>query len=221
RGTGAWNDGAQEGDFPLGEGIAEAAGEGKLVLRKYPVRVWVELPVGMAVGLLQAVVGPHAELDRNEVGLDVRKVIARGRKADFVAIDCEKLARRVVMASDVVNRDGVGRGHLSELRVPVGPWGSRIGNDEVVDHPSFVPARLVVDDKQPRDAREDVDEGSRIFWIPRETGLRLEHETDRGDRRQPAIRAVGSRRDRADVDVRNSRGEDIRLELSRVEQEVT
>src|SRR5947209_12244493 len=43
----------------------------------------------------------------------------------------------------------------------------------VVNHPSLVPAALVVDHKQVRDVREHVDEGARIVGICRQTGLGL------------------------------------------------
>ncbi len=60
----------------LPKSVREAAGEGQFVKRVDPVRPQiVELPIGVDVRLLERVVGPHALVDRHDVGLRIREVI--------------------------------------------------------------------------------------------------------------------------------------------------
>src|SRR3989442_13572794 len=90
-----------------------------------PVRGVVELPVGVAVGLLQAVVGSHAQVNRDDVRLHVGKVIAFTGKALRSAVDGEDLSWHIMVTP--LGRKGRGvRGRASpEIHVPVR---SRRGN---------------------------------------------------------------------------------------------
>src|SRR5215218_8407252 len=81
-----------------GKGSGNAAGEREFVQRMHPVRIFIELPVRMAVGLLQAVVRPQAKLNRNDVALDAWELIASGRKTDIKAVSSEDLAGHVMAA---------------------------------------------------------------------------------------------------------------------------
>ena len=49
----------------------------------------------------------------------------------------------------------------------IGPLLADRRNHEIVDHPALVPARFIVDDEEPRDVREDVDERAGVVRIGR------------------------------------------------------
>jgi hypothetical protein len=197
RWSGAGNHRLQCVLLPRGEAARHTTGGRQLVQREAPIRVLVELPVRVAIALLQAVVRAHAQKQRHEVGA-VGELIARARRVRRAAIGREEVAGHVVAARR--ERRRIGTGHGAECGVAVGP---RIGDrrdDEVVDHPALVPAGLVVDDEKAGDIREDVDERSGIAGIGRQSGLRLERDAHRADRRQTAVRAIGGGRRRAIVD---------------------
>src|SRR3989442_5008640 len=88
-----------------------------------PVRGVVELPVGVAVGLLQAVVGSHAQVNRDDVRLHVGKVIAFTGKALRIAVDGEDLAGHIMVTPHGGKGRGVSGRDRPELCVTV--WSRR------------------------------------------------------------------------------------------------
>src|SRR5207247_2856134 len=94
-------------DLPRLEGARNAAGEGQLIQRVDPVRGVVELPVCMAVALLQRVPRAHAQLNRDDVGLRVREMVFRAGKVRWLAVGGEDIAGHIVAAR---SRGGAGGG---------------------------------------------------------------------------------------------------------------
>src|SRR2546426_9526734 len=130
-----------------------------------PVRGVVELPVGVAVGLLQAVVGSHAQVNRDDVRLHVGKVIAFTGKALRIAVDGEDLAGHIMVTPHGGKGRGVSGRDRPELCVTVWSRRGHRGGDQIMDHSSLVPPALVVYYEQPRDVGEDVDERPHSLWI--------------------------------------------------------
>jgi hypothetical protein len=64
-----------------------------------------------------------------------------------LAVDGENISLHVVTATDSLQDLGVAVGKRSELRVAVGARLGDGGDGDVVDHPTFIPAALVVDDE--------------------------------------------------------------------------
>src|SRR6266446_2376312 len=60
---------------------------------------------------------------------------------------------------------------------------------EVVDHPTFVPAAFVVDDKHRIDVGKDVDKSAWVVRIGGKPRFGFQHNTDGADRGQSAIRS--------------------------------
>src|SRR5712691_1220649 len=55
--------------------VRESTGEGQLIQRVDPVRAQiVELPIGVGITLLHGVIGSHAHVNRDDVGLSVGEV---------------------------------------------------------------------------------------------------------------------------------------------------
>jgi len=79
----------------------------------------------------------------------------------------------------VTNPDG---GNCSELRVPIGARLGNGGDGDVMDHPPFIPAALIVDDEQRGNVSEDIVKGTRICWIGRKPRLGFQHDADGADR---------------------------------------
>ena len=90
---------------------------------------------------------------------------------------------------------------------------------QVMNHPAFVPAALVVDDEQAGDIGKNIDERANIVRIGRQTRFRLHHDANGTDRRQTAIRA-GRREHRLIVYAGERLGENVRLETICTEQVV-
>jgi hypothetical protein len=67
--------------------------------------------------------------------------------------------------------------------VAVGAWRGDGGDRDVVDHPPFIPAALVVDDEHWGNIGENIDERARIRGIGRKTGLGLQDDADGAERR--------------------------------------
>jgi len=63
------------------------------------------------------------------------------------------------------------------------------GHGEVVNHPTLIPAALVVDDKHSGDVSKHVDEGARVVRIGWETGLGFQHSSNCADGRKSAVTA--------------------------------
>src|SRR2546425_12425710 len=124
-----------------------------------PVRGVVELPVGVAVALLQRVPRAHAQLNRNNVGLNVREVVGCTGEVRGIAVSGESVARDVVAAAYGLELGGIRLQDGAELGMAVGPWRVVDGSHgHVMDHPPLIPAALVVDDEQSVDVGEYVDE---------------------------------------------------------------
>ena len=185
-----------------------------------PVGGVVELPVGVAVALLQRIPGPHAQLNGDDVGLGVREVIARAREVHGLAIRGEDVASHVVAGAHGRQRVGIGLQKRAELCVAVGAWSIIDGGDrQVVDHPSLVPPALVVDHEQPRDVREYVDERAHVVGIGRQARLGLQDHAHRANGGQAAV-GSGRSEHRRVVDAGYQARERVRLEAGRVQQEI-
>src|SRR4051794_14425024 len=99
----------------------------------------------MAVALLQAVVGAHAQKLRYEIALPVRKVILGAGKADVLPVKSKVPPRDVVMLAELVDRSCIRGRQFSKLGMTVVAR-CRYGRDhEIVNHPAFVPSGLVID----------------------------------------------------------------------------
>jgi hypothetical protein len=86
-------------------------------------------------------------------------------------VDSEDVARHIGARPHSLEDIGIALGDRSELRVTVLSRSRYVGNRDVVDHPPFIPAALVVDNKQRRDVRKDVVEGARIVRVSRQPGF--------------------------------------------------
>jgi hypothetical protein len=147
----------------LPENIREAAGDRQFVKRVDPVGAEiVGLRVRVYVRLLVRVLRPHALIDRNEVGLHVRRVIRRAGEVRGTTVDGKDVTRHIIPGTHPREELGIALGYRSELRVPVFARRGDVGNSDVVDHPPFVPATLVVDDEQRRDVGEHIVERARV-----------------------------------------------------------
>ena len=101
----------------------------------------------MHVRLLHSVVGAHALVNRDDVCLLVWEVIGLTREVWAVTVDREDVSRYIVACAHFFEDRGVALGDFTELRMSVGARRSDLGNGDVVDHPPFIPATLVVDDE--------------------------------------------------------------------------
>ena len=77
-----------------------------------------------------------------------------------LAVHGEDVARHIVAGAHTVEDVGVGFGDRSELRVPVLGRSGDFRDRDIVDHPTFIPTALIVNDKQRRNVSEDIVEGS-------------------------------------------------------------
>src|SRR5215510_15477561 len=141
----------------------------------------VKLPVSVGVTLLEGIVGAHTQIEGNNVGLNVRKMIEHIWQADRLSVHGKGVAGNVVAASHGFKGGGVRRSDRAELRMAIVAWGRDIDYIKVMDHPAFVPAALIVDDEQSRNIGEDIDKCSRIVGICGKTGLGLQHDTNCAD----------------------------------------
>ena len=122
----------------------------------------------MHVRLLHSVVGAHALVNRDDVCLLVWEVIGLTREVRDATVDREDVPRYIVARAHLFEDRRVALGDSSELRMAVGARRCDLGNGDVVDHPPFIPAALVVDDQQWRDVGEniDVDRSEAPVWAP-------------------------------------------------------
>src|SRR5262249_26206343 len=88
---------------------------------------------------------------------------------------------------------------------------------QVVNHPTFVPAALVIDHEQTRDVGKDIDERANVVRVGRQAGLGLEHDPYRSDRRETAVWS-GCREHSLVVHARDQAGERVRLKSQGVQQ---
>jgi len=173
----------------LTEIVWKASGEGEFIKRMDPIcPLVVELPIGVSVALLKSVVGAHAQVDWDNVGLHIGEMIGRARQVHGFAVRGERGAWNVIAGSHFFQFGRIGRQNRVELGVAIFAR-SRVhtAHGEVVNHPTLVPAALVVDDEQWIDVSEDIDEGVRIVGIGGQARLGLEDEADRADRRRSTI----------------------------------
>jgi hypothetical protein len=77
----------------------------------------------LAVGLLQTVIGAHAHLDRNDIGLPVREVVTGAWEAHRLSVAREGAARPVVAAAHGAQQICVGVRDRAELRMTISLWG--------------------------------------------------------------------------------------------------
>src|SRR5207245_10149381 len=148
---------------------------------------------------------------RNDVRLHGRKAVALVGEAHGVAVGGEDLTGHVVVAPHRSEGGRVGGRDRCELRVTVCAWLRHRRYHQIVDHPSFVPAALVVDDEESRDVGENVDEGSDVIGIGRQAGLGLEDDSDSADGGEITV-GTSNGQHRLVVHARYSRGEDVPLE---------
>src|SRR2546428_6853216 len=118
-----------------------------------PVRGVVELPVGVAVGLLQAVVGSHAQVNRDDVRLYVGKVIAFTGKALRIAVDGEDLAGHIMVTPHGGKGRGVSGRDRPELCVTVWSRRGHRGGAPTTERPSLAAPALAAHHGQPAHAR--------------------------------------------------------------------
>src|SRR6266851_17351 len=117
-------------------------------------------------------------------------MIVRAWRADSISVERKRSARNVVAGAHLFQRGGIGGQNRAELGVAVLAR-SRVHawHSEVVNHPTFVPTTLVVDDEHSRDVGKDVDEGAWIVWINWEPRFRFQHNPNCADGRKAAIAA--------------------------------
>ena len=171
----------------------------------------------MGIGLLHGVVGPHADVDRHDVALAVGEFIGRAGKVRGSAVDGEDMSRHVVAGSHSLENLRVAGGDRSECRTTAGARRGDQWDGDVVDHPPFIPATLVVDDEQRGDVGEHVVEGTWIIGIGRKPGLGLQDHTHGANRREPAVPS-GDRQLNMIVHAGDDGREDIGFEAGRVQQ---
>ena len=186
------NDRLQLADLAVPEGvgglagglIGESTGERQFVKRTDPVGPQiVELPIGVGIALLHRVVGPHAHMNRDDIGLSVGEAVGRAGEMRGPAVAGEDMSRHVVAGPHLLQNLGIALGNRSELRVAVRARSGDGWHRDVMDHPALIPAALVVDDEQGGNVGEDIVEGARIVGIGRKPGFGLErnaHGADRG-----------------------------------------
>src|SRR5258706_9196623 len=138
----------------------------------------------------------------------------------YIAIPGEDVSGSIIAASHPGERGGILCGNCAELRAASirSARGDR-RNYYVMNHPSLVPARFIVDDEQPGDIGEHIDECARVIGIGRQAGLGLKDHTHSANRRQIMIGSGGSRRD-AVINARNCCSEDIGFEMCCIEKVV-
>jgi hypothetical protein len=152
----------------LSEIVRKATRERKFIKRVNPVRPQiVELPIRVDIGLLHGVVSSHALVQRDHIRSHLREVIGRAWKAGIPPIYGENISLHVVACAHFLEDLGIGVGNRPELRMAVparrgGGW-----DCDVVDHPAFIPAALVVDHEHWGDVGKDIDESARIVGIGR------------------------------------------------------
>src|SRR5215831_5346021 len=73
----AWNDGLERADLAGLKRSGDPARERQFVERVNPIRSVIEFPIGVPIRLLQRVPSTHTQLNRNNVGLPIRKMVRR------------------------------------------------------------------------------------------------------------------------------------------------
>jgi len=129
---------------------------------------------------LLCVEGSDAHGETDGVGLDIRKMIRHTWKVRRVAVSREDMAGNIVTAPQRLQRFGIGGGDGSELRVPasIPSRRSNVRHCDVMDHPAFIPAAFVINNKQTRDVGEHVDERLWIIRISWQSRLWFEHDAN-------------------------------------------
>src|SRR5215510_11479740 len=179
----------------------------------------VKLPVSVGVTLLEGIVGAHTQIEGNNVGLNVRKMIEHIWHVGRLSVHGKGVAGNVVAASHGFKEGSVRRSDRAELRMAIVAWGCDIDYIKVMDHPAFVPAALIVDNEQSGNIGEDVDKRSRVSGIGRKTGLGLQYDTNGADGGQAAIGA-SDRQLCGVIDTRDDGREDVGFKTGCIEQVV-
>ena len=88
-----------------------------------------------------------------------------------------------------------------------------------MDHPPFVPAGLIINDEEPGDISEHVNERTGVVGISRQTGLGFQYHPNSADGGQVA---VGSSRGRCDavIEAWYGGGKDVGLKAGGIQQVV-
>src|SRR5437867_9444476 len=118
-------------------------------------------------------------------------MIRRAGEVRWISIGSKDAAgNTVVAASHGPQSGGVGWKDGAELSMAIPPGGAiDRGDRQVMDHPPFVPATLVVDDEQAGDVGEYVDERPNVVRIGWQAGLGFKNYPHRAHGRQAAVRA--------------------------------
>src|SRR6266478_161670 len=171
----------------------------------------IKLPIRMNIRLLHGVVGAHAQVDRDDVGLNIREMVRGTRKVDRVSVYSKDVTGNVIATPHFLQLGGIRRQNRAKLYMAICAWRRiHIRNGEVVDHPTFVPTAFVVNDKHWVDVGKNVDEGTRIVGISRKSGFGFQHDTNCADSGQTAIRP-GNRQLHVVIDTRKDCGEYVWL----------
>ena len=138
----------------------------------------------------------------------------------WIAVRGEDVARDVVVTAHCGQQVGIGPQNGAELRMAAGTRRVVDWRDcQVMNHPSFIPAALIVNDEQARDVGEYVDERPDVVGIRWQAWLRFKDYTDRANRGQAAIGARGGKHGSV-VDARDDARKGVRLKSSRIQQVV-
>src|SRR5205814_6574114 len=101
-----------------GECAGNAAGERQFVQWVNPIRRVVEFPIRVPVTLLKRVPRAHAQLNRNDVCLMIRKVIVGAGEMRRFPVGGEDRAGNIVAAAHCLELCGVGLQDRAEAGMP-------------------------------------------------------------------------------------------------------
>jgi hypothetical protein len=202
----------------LPEIVRKSARKRQFIKRVNPVCPQiVGLPIGVNVRLLEGIVRPHALVNWDDIRLHIGKVVFCAREVRRPSVDSEDVARHIVAGAHSLQYLGVALGNRSELCVAVLARSRNIGDRDVVDHPPFIPAALVVDDEQRRNVSEDTLKARGLFGSVGSPGFGLQDNTHGANSLQSAIRA-GDGQLHVVIHAGEYGGKDVGLETGRVQQ---
>ena len=138
-----------------------------------------------------------------------------------LAVDREDVSGHIVAGAHPLQDVGVALRERSELRVTALARSGDIEDGDVMEHPPFIPATLVVNDEQWRDVGEDIVEGAGVVWIGGKSGLGLQHHTHGAERGQSAISPGGGQLHVAVIHPGDYGGKDVALETARLQQVIS
>src|SRR5258708_2238316 len=82
----------------------------------------IKLPIRMTIRFLHGVVGTHAQADREDVGLNIRKMIRGTRKMDRIPVDRKNVARNIIATPHTLQRGSIRRQNRAKLCVAISAW---------------------------------------------------------------------------------------------------